>query len=153
MIVPIRYAQCYEESAAGYKTPVHLVECCGTDQVIPLDARRRVKRSVKQVKRILNAGIHCRSYFEIIHRGRVIYSNLSDYPGPAPMPRDIMNYKQQLGRIERNVLYMRKATAAEVKFGYGCTHYKSFKHSQCVKANGELKRWLKCPVDGLRYYR
>jgi hypothetical protein len=50
------------------------------------------------------------------------------------------------------ITYFRKPTAWEIKFGYGATHYKQFKRSQCTKPNGCRKQWLVCPIDGLRYY-
>jgi hypothetical protein len=50
------------------------------------------------------------------------------------------------------ITYFRKPTAWEIKFGEGATHYKDFDRSQCTKANGGRKKWLICPIDGLRYY-
>lgn len=49
--------------------------------------------------------------------------------------------------------YRRKPTPYEIRFGEGATHYKSFDTTLCRKPNGDLKRWLTCPVDGLRYFR
>ncbi|MAG28101.1 hypothetical protein CMI47_21455 [Candidatus Pacearchaeota archaeon] len=49
--------------------------------------------------------------------------------------------------------YHREPTAAEIKFGHGATHYKDFRSDKCRKPNGDFKRWLVCPDDGLRYYR
>lgn len=49
--------------------------------------------------------------------------------------------------------YHRNPTKQEIKFGEGATHYKSFSGKQCEKPNGDLKRWLVCPFDGLRYNR
>lgn len=49
--------------------------------------------------------------------------------------------------------FHRQPRPGDVNFGYGAMHYKDFERSQCYKANGELKQWLVCPVDGLRYYR
>ncbi len=54
--------------------------------------------------------------------------------------------------LENTVTYCRKPTAAEIKFGHGATHYKDFPLSQCTKKDGNYKKWLVCPVDGLRYY-
>lgn len=49
--------------------------------------------------------------------------------------------------------YHREPTEAEIKFGYGATHYRDFHPSQCVKkSDGLLKKWLLAD-DGLRYYR
>lgn len=47
----------------------------------------------------------------------------------------------------------RKPTNYEVRFGYGATHYKTFKVDLWLKPGGFLKCWIVCPVDGLRYYR
>lgn len=49
--------------------------------------------------------------------------------------------------------YNREPTQAEIKFGEGATHYKHFEASQYLKSNGRIKKWLVCPIDGLRYYR
>jgi len=57
-----------------------------------------------------------------------------------------------LCEIENVIAYHRQPTAAEIKFGYGATHYKDFPLSQCTKKDGNYKKWLICPVDGLRYY-
>jgi hypothetical protein len=53
-------------------------------------------------------------------------------------------------------LYSRKPSKAEIKMGYGARHYKSFLQDVCRKkkkfGHGDLKEWLICPEDGLRYY-
>ena len=49
--------------------------------------------------------------------------------------------------------YSRKPTEAEIKFGHGARHYKDFKYNECFKPNGDLKKRLKCPIDGLIYTR
>jgi hypothetical protein len=49
--------------------------------------------------------------------------------------------------------YHRKPTASEIKFGHGATHYKDFSSDIYLKKNGEIKKRLKCPVDGLIYTR
>jgi len=49
--------------------------------------------------------------------------------------------------------YSRIPTKSEIKFGEGATHYKDFNESLVTKKNGTLKRWVKCHIDGLRYYR
>lgn len=52
--------------------------------------------------------------------------------------------------------YHRPPTAAEIKFGEGATHYKDFTFAQAFKWSDSgwgLKKWVKCPIDGLRYYR
>lgn len=45
----------------------------------------------------------------------------------------------------------RPPTRAEIRFGEGATHYKIFSTLDCVKPCGTLKKWIKCPYDGLRY--
>lgn len=52
---------------------------------------------------------------------------------------------------ERTITYHREPTAFEIRFGEGATHYKDFKDSDVRKKNGELKKWVRCPYDGLRY--
>lgn len=49
--------------------------------------------------------------------------------------------------------YNRQPTKGEIKFGEGATHYKHFEASQYLKSSGRIKKWLVCPIDGLRYYR
>ena len=51
------------------------------------------------------------------------------------------------------ITYSRKPTESEIKFGYGARHYKEFKYNECFKPNGDLKKRLKCPIDGLIYTR
>lgn len=48
--------------------------------------------------------------------------------------------------------YHRKPTQAEIKFGYGATHYRDFPEHQVKKPGFRIKKWLKAD-DGLRYYR
>ena len=50
------------------------------------------------------------------------------------------------------ITYHRQPTQWELKFGYGATHYKDFERSQCLNKKGQIKKWLVCPIDGLRYY-
>lgn len=50
------------------------------------------------------------------------------------------------------VTYHRKPTESEIKFGHGATHYKDFDVSYCSFKNGNRKKWVICPIDGLRYY-
>ena len=54
--------------------------------------------------------------------------------------------------MENTITYHRKPTKAEIKFGHGATHYKDFTLTQCTKPDGNYKKWLICPIDGLRYY-
>ena len=53
----------------------------------------------------------------------------------------------------KTLTYHRKPTPSEIKFGYGATHYKDFDISFCHKADGTIKKRLKCPIDGLIYTR
>jgi hypothetical protein len=55
------------------------------------------------------------------------------------------------GVQERLIEYHRKPTVAEIKFGHGATHYKTFSESACTDKNGRIKKRLKCPIDGLIY--
>ena len=48
----------------------------------------------------------------------------------------------------------RQPTRAEINRGYGAIHYKDFDISLWFRKGGiGLKKWIKCPYDGLRYYR
>jgi hypothetical protein len=47
----------------------------------------------------------------------------------------------------------RKPTAAEIKFGNGATHYKTFPVELWKDKNDLPKCWIVCPDDYLRYYR
>jgi hypothetical protein len=49
--------------------------------------------------------------------------------------------------------YSREPTPSEIKFGHGARHYKVFSRNIWEKPDGRAKQWLKCPEDGLRYYR
>lgn len=42
---------------------------------------------------------------------------------------------------------------AEIRFGYGATHYATFDVELWRKPDGTCKRWIVSPFDGLRYYR
>lgn len=54
--------------------------------------------------------------------------------------------------MSNTITYHRPPTKAEIKFGEGATHYKDFDMDFCLKPDGNYKKWLKCPIDGLRYY-
>lgn len=47
----------------------------------------------------------------------------------------------------------RVPTPSEIRFGHGATHYKDFPVAFWINAEGYPKSWIKCPQDGLRYYR
>ena len=52
-----------------------------------------------------------------------------------------------------SVTYHRPPTRAEIRFGYGATHYRQFSIEECCHANTRrLKAWFVAD-DGLRYYR
>ncbi len=52
-----------------------------------------------------------------------------------------------------SITYHRKPTAYEIKFGEGATHYKEFDACFCWNDKTDKpKKWLICPIDGLRYY-
>lgn len=45
----------------------------------------------------------------------------------------------------------REPTAIELKRGYGAIHYKTFVTADVTKKDGSIKKWCKCPIDGLNY--
>jgi hypothetical protein len=51
------------------------------------------------------------------------------------------------------LVYNRKPTKEEIKFGYGAQHYKEFTKEVYLKKDGSVKKRLKCPSDGLIYTR
>lgn len=55
--------------------------------------------------------------------------------------------------LDGKVEYHRNPTYSEIKFGEGAIHYKDFDVNFCIGCDGNLKKWLVCPIDGLRYYR
>lgn len=63
----------------------------------------------------------------------------------ACIARDVPPYKTI--RLHRN------PTPAEVKRGYGATHYLDFPVQLLEKKGGGLKKWTVSQFDGLRYYR
>lgn len=54
--------------------------------------------------------------------------------------------------VKNTITYHRSPTKYEISFGEGATHYKDFDIDFVVKSDGNYKRWVKCPIDGLRYY-
>jgi hypothetical protein len=49
--------------------------------------------------------------------------------------------------------YHRPPTPAEIKFGYGATHYRDFPVEEvCHKGTRIKKKWFVAEDDGLRYY-
>lgn len=53
--------------------------------------------------------------------------------------------------LEKTVMYHRKPTAAEIKWGYGAIHYLDVPENLVRKKDGNLKKWF-VYKDGLRYY-
>ncbi len=52
------------------------------------------------------------------------------------------------------VEYRRPPTRAEIAWGYGATHYRTFPVEDCCHAGTRImKRWFRAQDDGLRYYR
>lgn len=50
--------------------------------------------------------------------------------------------------------YHRPPTKAEIKFGHGATHYRTFTVEECCFPNTRVpKKWFVAKDDGLRYYR
>lgn len=60
---------------------------------------------------------------------------------------------KQYKDMKNTVEYHRKPTIEEIKNDEGVMHYKDFTLEQTIKKDGEFRKWLVCPVDGLRYYR
>lgn len=49
--------------------------------------------------------------------------------------------------------YHRPPTPAEIRFGHGATHYRTFPVEECCHPGTRIKkRWFKAADDGLRYY-
>ena len=55
--------------------------------------------------------------------------------------------------LNKPITYHRPPTKGEINWGAGATHYKDFILSDVVKQCGNVKKWIVCPQDGLRYYR
>lgn len=51
------------------------------------------------------------------------------------------------------VTYHRNPTAAEIRFGHGAIHYRTFPTAECTWPDRTLKSWFTSQDDGLRYYR
>jgi hypothetical protein len=47
----------------------------------------------------------------------------------------------------------RPPTPYEIRFGEGAIHYCELDRALWIKPDGAIKRWIKSPYDGLRYYR
>lgn len=49
--------------------------------------------------------------------------------------------------------YHRPPTEAEIRFGYGATHYRTFPVEECCFTGTRIKKsWFVAKDDGLRYY-
>lgn len=53
----------------------------------------------------------------------------------------------------QTIEYWRKPTKAEIKFGYGATHYRNFDFDMCFDENGYLQQRIKATNDRLKYHR
>ena len=51
----------------------------------------------------------------------------------------------------KNVAYSRKPTKAEIAFGYGATHYRSFPLKEVIGNNGQIKKRLFAKDEQLWY--
>lgn len=54
--------------------------------------------------------------------------------------------------VNRRITAHRNPTPAEIRRGYGATHYREFWAYEWLKPDLTLKKWIKAD-DGLRYYR
>ncbi len=52
----------------------------------------------------------------------------------------------------KTLTFHRPPTQYEIRFGEGATHYKDFSSKDYLNKQGQVKKWLKCSKDGLRYY-
>jgi hypothetical protein len=77
----------------------------------------------------------------------------SDYVDLLKELINLVGYKNINVLNTQEIEYHRSPTKSEIKFGHGSTHYKSFNALAFLKKNGEIKKWLKCPIDNLKYYR
>ena len=50
------------------------------------------------------------------------------------------------------ISYHRRPTQDEIDLVQGCKYYKDLPLFVCLKTDGSIKKWVKCPLDGLRYY-
>lgn len=86
------------------------------------------------------------------------YNDVQDFADENGLNIDTEeNYREAaimlFNRKDREVTYHRGPTQGEIKFGEGAIHYKDFDVCFCWNdAKNKPKAWLKCPVDGLRYY-
>lgn len=55
--------------------------------------------------------------------------------------------------LKETIRLHRKPNESELSSGYGAIHFKYFLILDCLKENGKIKKWIKCPNDGERYYR
>lgn len=71
-------------------------------------------------------------------------------------------YTQEGGRVGciardlppyKTVTLHRNPTPAEIRRGYGATHYLDYPLQLLQKKGGGLKKWIVSEFDGLRYYR
>jgi hypothetical protein len=84
------------------------------------------------------------------HKGDALGSYLRKAVGQIRLADGLYDFPPMRGIT--TLTFHRNPTASELKFGYGATHYRAFLIDECIKPNGDIKKWLKGP-DGLRYYR
>ena len=48
--------------------------------------------------------------------------------------------------------FHRDPTDYEIYQGLEHEQHKNFKLDLCLRENGDVKQWIRCPDDGLRYY-
>lgn len=79
-----------------------------------------------------------------IRAAKAYHKKMQYFTGKLPLRNDV-----------DTVEYHRPPTRAEIKQGYGATHYRDFTIDECCnvfEGNYYLKRWF-VAADGLRYYR
>ena len=54
--------------------------------------------------------------------------------------------------IPKTLKYLRRPTKAEIKFGYGATHYRDFDFESCFDEDGFQKDKVRASDDDLIYY-
>jgi hypothetical protein len=63
-----------------------------------------------------------------------------------------MMHKSQVNKKTEVLEYWRNPTKAEIKFGYGATHYRNFDFDDCFDTEGYLKLKVRASDDNLIYY-
>lgn len=97
---------------------------------------------------------HCEKIFEL-HGKMTMVSYSYDSKASFIVDRTIALRERikEVRDTEVMLTYCRNPTPGEIKFGEGATHYKDFPVNVAVKKNGQIKKTIKCPYDGLIYKR